>query len=125
MGTLVFLLVVSLMGDEPSGEQLGLSDFESAVTDGRVANAVILDGDQTVEGELIDGSTYRTTYPTEYADDLTALLKKSGVPTEVDPQKPNALLGTLITVILPVLLIGGILLYVMSRSQGGGGRVMQ
>ena len=45
--------------------------------------------------------------------------------TEVDPQKPNALLGTLITVILPVLLIGGILLFVMNRSQGGGGRVMQ
>ena len=125
MGTLVFLLVVSFMSQEPSGEQLGLSDFEAAVEQGRVANAELLDGDQTVEGDLIGGGTYRTTYPTEYADDLTALLRKSGVPTEVDPQKPNALLGTLITVILPVLLIGGILLYVMNRSQAGGGRVMQ
>ena len=53
------------------------------------------------------------------------MLEKAGVPTEVDPQKPNALLGTLVTVILPVLLIGGILLFVMNRSQGGGGRVMQ
>jgi cell division protease FtsH len=125
MGTLVFLLVISFIGSAPSGEQLGLTEFEAAVTDGMVANAELLDGDQTIEGELIDGSTYRTTYPTEYADDLTALRKKSGVPTKVDAQKPNALLGTLITVILPVLLIGGILLYVMNRSQGGGGRVMQ
>ena len=38
------------MGGEPAGEQLGLSDFEAAVDDGRVANAVILDGDQTVDG---------------------------------------------------------------------------
>jgi cell division protease FtsH len=121
----VFLLVVSFLGREPAGERMGLTEFETAVEQGRVSNAVIYDGDQTVIGELSDGSEYRTTFPTEYADDLTAALKKAGVPTEVDPQKPNALLGTLITVILPVLLIGGILLFVMNRSQGGGGRVMQ
>ena len=125
LGTLVFLLVISFMGRESSGEQLSLSQFEAAVEDGRVATATIQDGDQTITGEFTDGTTYRTTYPTEYADDLTAALTKAGVTTEVDPQKPNALLGTLITVILPVLLIGGILLFVMNRSQGGGGRVMQ
>jgi len=125
LGTLVFLLVVSLMGREPAGEQLGLIEFEAAIESGRVSNATILDGDQTITGQLTDGSEYRTTYPTEYADDLAASLKKAAVPTEVDPQKPNALLGTLITVILPVVLIGGILLFVMNRSQGGGGRVMQ
>ena len=125
LGTLVFLLVVSFLGRESSGEQMGLTQFESAVADGRVADATIHDGDQTVTGQLSDGSEYRTTYPTDYADDLAALLKKAGVPTEVDAQKPNALLGTLLTVILPVLLIGGILLFVMNRAQGGGGRVMQ
>ncbi|HEX7247629.1 MAG TPA: ATP-dependent zinc metalloprotease FtsH [Actinomycetota bacterium] len=125
MGTLVFLLVVSMMNGQGSGDAIELSAFETAVSEGRVATAVLLDGDQAVEGELIDGTAYRTTYPTEYADDLTALLKKAGVPTEVDAQKPNALIGTLVTVILPVVLIGGILLYVMNRSQGGGGRVMQ
>jgi len=125
LGTLVFLLVVSFLGRESSGEQMGLTQFESAVADGRVADATIHDGDQTVTGRLSDGSEYRTTYPTDYADDLAALLKKAGVPTQVDAQKPNPLLGTLLTVILPVLLIGGILLFVMNRAQGGGGRVMQ
>ena len=118
LGTLVFLLVISFMGRAPAGEQLGLTEFETEVERGRVADAVIHDGDQSITGELTDGSGYRTTYPTEYADDLAALLKEAGVRTEVDPQKPNALLGTLITVILPVLLIGGILLFVMNRSQG-------
>ncbi len=78
-----------------------------------------------MSGELADGTPYESSFPTEYADDLAGLLDKAGVPTEVDPQKPNALLSTFITVLLPVLLIGGILLFVMNRSQGGGGRVMQ
>jgi cell division protease FtsH len=125
LGTLVFLLVVSVMGRGSTGDELALSEFEAAVEQGRVVDAVINDGDQTVTGSLADGSEYRTTYPTEYADDLTASLRKAGVPTEVDAQKPNPLVGTLVTVILPVLLIGGILLFVMNRSQGGGGRVMQ
>ncbi len=125
LGTLVFLLVVSFMGRAPTSEAFTLSEFRAAVEEGRIENAVILDGDQAVTGDLVDGTTYRTSFPTEYADDVTVMLEKAGVPTEVDPQKPNALLGTLVTVILPVLLIGGILLFVMNRSQGGGGRVMQ
>ena len=47
------------------------------------------------------------------------------MPYDSDPQLPNTLLSTLITVILPVVLIAGVLLWVMNRSQGGGGRVMQ
>ena len=47
VGTLLFLLVVSLMGRESGGEQLGLTGYERAVEDGRVATAVIHDGDQS------------------------------------------------------------------------------
>jgi cell division protease FtsH len=123
--TLLFLLALSLFTSEGGGDEMSFSDFQTAVADGRVQDATIHDADQTVTGELDDGTAYSTSYPTEYADDLAGILQKAGVPTEVDPQKPNALLSTFITVLLPVLLIGGILLFVMNRSQGGGGRVMQ
>jgi cell division protease FtsH len=123
--TLLFLLALSLFTSEGGGDEMSFSDFQTAVTDGRVQDATIHDADQTVTGDLDDGTAYSTSYPTEYADDLAGILQKAGVPTEVDPQKPNALLSTFITVLLPVLLIGGILLFVMNRSQGGGGRVMQ
>ena len=118
---LVFLLVISFMGRAGRGAARAhrVRDRGRAC---RVADAVIHDGDQSITGELTDGSGVPHDVPDEYADDLAALLKEAGVRTEVDPQKPNALLGTLITVILPVLLIGGILLFVMNRSQGGGGR---
>jgi cell division protease FtsH len=125
LGTLLFLVVLSYSNRSGGAQEIPFSDFQAKVEAGDVADAKIYDGDQTVTGTLTDGTAYTSTYPTEYGDDLAAQLTKAGVPTDVDPQKPNALLGTLITVILPVLLIGGILLFVMNRSQGGGGRVMQ
>jgi cell division protease FtsH len=125
LGTLLFLVVLSYSNRSGGAQEIPFSDFQSKVEAGDVSDAKIYDGDQTVTGTLTDGTAYTSTYPTEYGDDLAGQLTKAGVPTDVDPQKPNALLGTLITVILPVLLIGGILLFVMNRSQGGGGRVMQ
>ena len=125
LGTLAFLLLLSLFNSDSSGDQLSFSEFQTAVAQGAVVEATIKDADQTVSGSLSDGSDYLASYPTEYADDLANDLAKAGVPTDVDPQKPNALLSTFITVFVPVLLIGGILLFVMSRSQAGGGRVMQ
>ena len=80
LGTLVFLLVISFVGREPAGQRMGLTEFETAIEQGRVANAVLYDGDQTVIGELSDGSEYRTTFPTEYADDLAALVLKIELP---------------------------------------------
>ena len=64
-------------------------------------------------------------YLAESGDELETLLDDAGVPYDSDPQLPNTLISTLITVILPVVLIAGVLLWVMNRSQGGGGRVMQ
>jgi cell division protease FtsH len=125
LGTLLFLVVLSYSNRSGGAQEIPFSEFQAKVEAGDVAEAKIYDGDQTVTGTLSDGTAYTSTYPTEYGDDLAGQLTKAGVPTDVDPQKPNALLGTLITVILPVLLIGGILLFVMNRSQGGGGRVMQ
>ena len=107
------------------GDQLTFTDFEAKVAAGQVESATIKERDQIVAGELTDGTSYETTFVAEYADELVDELKKAGVTVESDPQAPNELIGTLVTVILPVLLIGGVLLFVMNRSQGGGGRVMQ
>jgi cell division protease FtsH len=125
LGTLLFLVVLSFMNQTSSAEKLTFSEFEQRVADGQVSKAQILERDQIVAGELSDGTAFETTFVAEYADEMVAELRKAGVPVDSDPQTPNELLGTLITVILPVLLIGGILLFVMNRSQGGGGRVMQ
>ena len=120
-----FLLVLSLMSHPDNGNELTLTEFQQGIAQGDIQSANVLEGDQVITGEDAAGDTYRVSYPAESEDELVMDLADADVPTTVDPQLPNGLLTTLITVFLPVLLIGGILIWVMNRSQGGGGRVMQ
>jgi cell division protease FtsH len=125
LGALILIAALSLLGQRRGGTEMKFSEFEKALADGRVASATMLQGDDVVTGELTDGSTYRANYVHEYADELQAQLLRLKVPGGTDPQNPNPILSTFVTVILPVLLIAGVFLWVMNRSQGGGGRVMQ
>jgi cell division protease FtsH len=126
--TVAFMIVVSMLGGEKAGDTLTTSEFRTAVAAGDIKSAKFLEGDQVITGEY-DGpngaATYRVQYLAESGDELETLLDDAGVPYDSDPQLPNTLISTLITVILPVVLIAGVLLWVMNRSQGGGGRVMQ
>ena len=124
-GTLLFLLILTFAGRSTSSKELKFSEFEQALSNGDVKTAQIMEGDQKVVGELQDGTRYWAAFTAEYADELQTQLDKADVPNSTDPQKPNQLLGTFVTVLLPVLLIAGVLIWVMNRSQGGGGRVMQ
>ena len=126
--TVGFMIVVSMLGGEKAGDTLTTSEFRTAVAAGDIKSAKFLEGDQVITGEYEGPSgpaTYRVQYLAESGDELEKLLDDAGVPYDSDPQLPNTLISTLITVILPVVLIAGVLLWVMNRSQGGGGRVMQ
>jgi cell division protease FtsH len=118
-------MVLSFMGRDQPGTELTLTEFEQGIAQGEIADAHFLEGEQVIVGSFTDGGAYRVAYPSESEDELVKELRDAGIPVKVDPQLPNGLLSTLVTVFLPVLLIGGILIWVMNRSQGGGGRVMQ
>jgi cell division protease FtsH len=124
LGMAAFLLILALVRRSPSGTELKFSEFETALNRGQVKTAQILQHDQVITGELSDGSTYRTTYVADFASALQAQLNRLGIPNGNDPQQPNAFLSTFLTVILPVLLIAGALIFVMNRAQGGG-RIVQ
>ena len=87
-------------------------------------SAEFREGDSVVDGQLTDDTNYEATFAASAELGLQRALKAKGVQYSVDAQRSNAILGTLLQVILPVVLIGGILIYVMNRSQGGGNRVM-
>ncbi len=114
-----------MMGHPQQGAPLTLSAFQAGIGHGDIKSATFLEGDQVITGDYASGGTYRVSYAAESEDELVKQLGDAGVPYDVNPQKPNNLINLLITVILPVVLIGGVLLWVMNRSQGGGGRVMQ
>ena len=124
LATVLFFGVLSVMTRPEAGKTIKLSEYLDLVDEGKVSNAVVLEGDQQIQGKLDDGTEYVVTFLAESADEITTQLQDAGVPTEVKPQKPSELVG-LLYYVLPILLLAGLFLWMMNRAQGGGGRVMQ
>ncbi|MBA2281233.1 MAG: ATP-dependent zinc metalloprotease FtsH, partial [Acidimicrobiia bacterium] len=107
----------------PETERLTLDEFEDRVAAGEITTATIKDRDNAVEGELEGGGLYRVTFPGEYGDELTAVLREGDVQLDVDRQSESLWIALLFN-LLPIVLLFGLILFIMS-SMGGGGRVMQ
>ena len=122
-GTLLFLLALSFMGHSSPAQDLKFSDFETDLTQGKVKDALLLQAEKLVTGELTDGTKYQAHYVD--GDALQAQLNRLGTPNDTDPQVPNPWISTLLSVILPLVLISGVLIWFLRRQQGGGNRVMQ
>jgi cell division protease FtsH len=123
-GALLLALSLSNRGVPPN--ELTYSEFQAAVVAGDVADAKFLESSHVITGTLVgDGSTYTTHYPGESQSEIVRTLQQNDVPIDSDPQNDAPILLNLIQVVLPVALLAGVLLWIMNRSQGGGGRVMQ
>ena len=123
-GSLLLALSLANQGAPPT--QLTFSEFQAAVAAGEVADAKFLESSHVITGTLAgDGSTYTTHYPGESQSEIVKSLQQNDVPIDSDPQNGSPILLSLIQVVLPVALLAGLLLWIMNRSQGGGGRVMQ
>ncbi len=107
-----------------SSTSLGLGELESRASAGRVSTARIADRDNVVTGKLVDGATYRTSFPTDYGDELTTKLLAGDVQVEANSQRPSIWVG-LIATLLPVVLILSVLVWFMTKSGAGGRGLMQ
>jgi cell division protease FtsH len=122
---LVLVLIASnFLGGGTEREKLRLDQFESAVAERRVKSAEIHDGDNKVKGELRNGQKYESSYPAEYADELTADLKDAGIPRESKEKKDNLWLSLLLN-FAPFLILIALFFFFVNTMQGGGNRVMQ
>jgi cell division protease FtsH len=120
------LVLLSLVNRQAPPDKLDFTEFSSKVAAGEVESAKFLEGSQTITGELSGGQTYEVSYPSgDTQAGIVSSLEEAHVQISVDPQKGSPILYTLIQVVLPVALLAGVLLWIMNRSQGGGGRVMQ
>ena len=120
---LVIALLVSQLPGGDSSASLSLSELQGKLAAGQVASAKVADRDHVVSGKLTDGTSYRTTFPAEYADDLTTSLVAADVQVQVDSQQASPIGGLLLS-LLPTLLIIGVVIWLLSSAQGGRG-VMQ
>ena len=84
-----------------------------------------LTGPQDV-GEVKGADKVYTLYVPQRGEALIDAVKTNMPPNGYSDQPPQTTwLGTLLTTLLPVLLIFGLLWFMLSRMQGGGGKVMQ
>jgi cell division protease FtsH len=114
---IVVVLVLRARGG-PDPTELDLADFERRVAGGEVATAEVLDRSNKVEGELTDGTSYEVSYPAEYAETLTTSLVAADVEIETNNQS-ESVWTQLLFQLLPVVLLVGAFLWLISSMQGG------
>src|SRR5262249_16210100 len=103
----------------PSRTRIPLDRYEARLADGKVKSATLLDKDHEGRGELTNGTKYEVRFPEGYTEQITTSLVTSRVRFDVDRQKDKAWFGLLLGWV-PFILLIGIVLFVLSRVQGGG-----
>jgi cell division protease FtsH len=123
LAVILLLALLTLFTRPADVRELTAGDFQRELAAGRVQDAVVREGSQELTGSLTDGTEFRATYASEF--DIQRQLERAGVGYDVEPPSTNAWLG-LVQIMLPTLLIIGVLIWLINRTQGGGGgRVMQ
>jgi len=102
------------------------SEFMDAVEEGQVEQVKIITEDnyQKIDGTTTDGKGFSIEAPKGY-NGLIDVMRDNKVIIDQDPTPVPPLWISILTSLLPILLILGIFFFVMQQGQGGGGRVMQ
>jgi cell division protease FtsH len=118
----VAILAWQLLDRGSERTELDLASFQRRLDSEQVATATLLDKDHELQGTLTNGTEYSVSFPDGYTEQLTNDLIAAEVELDVDGQQTSQWVGILFG-ILPFVFIAFVLLFVLSRVQGGG-RVM-
>ncbi len=101
--------------------EITYSDFISQVQDEKVDSVVLTNN--SVTGVLKDGTKFATYLPDNDTRALAALEDKDVTITARPPEQPSWWMS-LLSSLLPILILVGVWFWMMNQTQGGGGRVM-
>lgn len=102
-------------------KEFTLNRFESEAKSGSVENVLIKDKDQVITGTLKDGTKFKVSYTQNY--DVSKIILDNSINAKVDPQNQSGW-WSLISSLLPFILMVGFLLFFLQQMQGGGNKVM-
>ncbi len=112
------------LGQDEGKPKPNFGQFLSQVENGQVKSVTLKTRDNTANVTQIDGKTkYETGYPENYEPRLIPLLRKNDVALSVKGKGGSSWLS-LLTYILPFILLLGFWIFLMNSVQGGGSRVM-
>lgn len=129
---ILLIVVPNLAG--PQASRVDTSVGLQLLTDDKVEQARINDGNQSVELTLREdfiqdganeGKSITFFYSTARAEDVVDAISASNVDVFTDQPVENNWFTGFISLILPILIIGIIFWFLLSRMQGGGSKVMQ
>jgi cell division protease FtsH len=121
----VGLVVVALTRPGDDRVELRLDELLARVEAGAVEEVSLDDGDHRVDGVLRNGTEFRTEYPAEFGDELVTVLDDAEPPIRFETGRSgSSLWWGLAYSLLPILLLVGVVVFLMSSMQGGG-KLMQ
>ncbi|GAA0982059.1 ATP-dependent zinc metalloprotease FtsH [Nocardioides aquaticus] len=132
----VVAVLVALNFLVPDGgyDEVPTSQLESYIAEGQVDEITFIDGEQAIQATLDDGvrdegEQVQSYYVLGQVEDIVNAVDEqvaAGTISESNSENPQpSFLGQLLGAFLPILLIVGIFLFLMTRMQGGGRGVMQ
>src|SRR6476619_5147963 len=112
------------LGQNESKPKPNFGQFLEQVDNNQVKSVTINTRDNTLNVTELDGKTkYETGYPDNYEPELISQLQKNNVNLSVKGKGGSNWLS-LLTYILPFILLLGFWIFLMNSVQGGGSRVM-
>ena len=129
IAVLLVMLASNLVAGLSGPKSVNTSEAVSYIATDQVKSATLVDREQRLRLTLNDGSKVTSDYIDGQGLDLQKQLQakadagKLAEGYNVEVPKDNPLM-TLLGILLPVLLIGGLLFFFMSQMQGGGSRIM-
>lgn len=112
------ILLQSFFGNGTPGEEISYSDFRLLVSNGNVAEITVKDNVATAV--LLNGSKQYARLPDD-AVAYTTLFDESGVKVTYEPPSNSGMFTSIFLSMLPILLLIAVWIYIMRRTQTGGG----
>jgi cell division protease FtsH len=112
------------LGQNDEKPKPNFGQFLTQVENGQVKSVTMNTRDNTIDVTAIDGKTkYETGYPDNYEEELVRDLRRNDVSLSVKGKGGSNWLS-LLTYILPFILLLAFWIFLMNSVQGGGSRVM-
>lgn len=126
---IIFIIIIAVVifqaGNnlpQNGAQELAYSEFSSLIEQGRVQSAEINQLD--VSGQLVDGTEFEVVIPEGAASSIADRIGAAGGQATVINHTAGGGMLMYMSWIIPAVLLGLLLLFIMQQAQGGGNRVM-
>ena len=125
----VVLTVLQLTSSNGGYQEVKTATMVSYLDDSKIKEVKFIEGDQVIQATLTDGKKVKATWLGDQGYELVQQATKAVDEKKLksfDVEKPTAsFFGTFLASLLPLIIIIGVFLFIMSRMQGGGAGVMK